>query len=459
MRHLACAAVIGFSTAAILAPVSPSHAASADPTGYWMKPDAERESKIHVFKCGSKKTNLCAKIAWIKDPLDSKGKPLHDVRNENPSLRGRPIKGLAIFSQLAPSAPSVWTGKIYNPEDGHTYSATLTVVSRKQILLKGCKAWLLCGERMWYRTSPPPAEIIPAPADGTQQIEASVTPPMTPAAPARSEAAVAAAPAAPSAEVPVAKASIDGAAAQQEMQAMTAPQLPAESSPAEAALLAPAAAAEPVTPAPAAQEIAAPVAPPAEIDAGHGYGFLDVAAEPEATAPQSGENVSNMMLMAKPITKESAAPSTAQPAAKKASTAPAVEPAPLPAPAAKPKAQPKPVATAAVKPAAPQATVKPAAAQAAKAVATPAAKPLATPAAKPVATAATKPETLTKPADQAALPPQEGDEVVAETGESVPAETADATLAEPVPLTRRERRLLRKQQRALEEGANLPWLR
>ena len=112
-----------------------------------MKPDAERESKIHVFKCGSKKTNLCAKIAWIKEPLDSKGKPLHDVRNENPSMRGRPIMGLAIFSQLAPSAPSTWTGKIYNPEDGHTYSATLTVVSRKQILLKGCKAWLLCGER------------------------------------------------------------------------------------------------------------------------------------------------------------------------------------------------------------------------------------------------------------------------------------------------------------------------
>ena len=455
MRHSACAAVIGLLTAAILAPVNASHAASADPTGYWMKPDAERESKIHVFKCGSKKTNLCAKLAWLKDPLDSKGKPLHDVRNENPSLRGRPIKGLAIFSQLAPSAPSVWTGKIYNPEDGHTYSATLTVVSRKQILLKGCKAWLLCGERMWLRTSPPPADVIPAPADGTQQIEASVTPPMTPAAPAAAEAAVAAAPAAPSAEVPLAKASIDGAAAQQEMQAMTAPQAPAEASPAEAALLAPAAAAEPVAPAPAAQEIAAPVAPPADVDTGHGIGFLAVATDPDATAPQSGENVSNMMLMAKPIATKSANPSTAQPAAKKASTAPAVEPAPLPAPAAKPKAQPKPVATAAVKPAAAQATVKPAAAQAAKAVATPAAKPLATAAAKP----APKPETQAKPADQAALPPQEGDEVDAETGEAVPAETADATLAEPVPLTRRERRLLRKQQRELEEGAALPWLR
>jgi hypothetical protein len=50
-------------------------------------------------------------------------------------------------------------------------------------------------------------------------------------------------------------------------------------------------------------------------------------------------------------------------------------------------------------------------------------------------------------------------EAAAENGETLPAETADATLAEPVPLTRRERRLLRKQQRELEQGAALPWLR
>ena len=111
MRHQ-CAAVVGLLTVALLAPVSQSHAASADPTGYWKKPDAERESKIEVFKCGKKKTNLCAKIAWLKEPNDSKGQPLHDVRNENPALRGRQILGLPIFTDLVPSAPSTWNGKI-----------------------------------------------------------------------------------------------------------------------------------------------------------------------------------------------------------------------------------------------------------------------------------------------------------------------------------------------------------
>jgi hypothetical protein len=104
MRHHAFAAAIGVLTAAVLAPCSPSQAAGLDPTGYWYKPDAERESKIQVFRCGPGKSQLCAKIAWLKDPNDSKGRPLHDIRNEAPSMRDRPIVGLAIFSGLAPSA-------------------------------------------------------------------------------------------------------------------------------------------------------------------------------------------------------------------------------------------------------------------------------------------------------------------------------------------------------------------
>ena len=94
MRYHAFAAAMGLVTAAILAPGSRSQAAAVDPTGYWYKPDAVRESKIQVFKCGSGKSQLCAKIAWLKDPNDTKGKPLHDIRNENPSMRDRPIVGL-----------------------------------------------------------------------------------------------------------------------------------------------------------------------------------------------------------------------------------------------------------------------------------------------------------------------------------------------------------------------------
>jgi len=96
MRKHALAAAFGVLTTAIFVPCSQSQAAGSDPIGYWYKPDAERESKIQVFKCGRDK--LCAKIVWLKNPNDSAGKALHDVRNENPSMRGRPIVGLPLFS-------------------------------------------------------------------------------------------------------------------------------------------------------------------------------------------------------------------------------------------------------------------------------------------------------------------------------------------------------------------------
>jgi len=170
MKHHALTAAAGLLIAAVLVPTGHVQAASADPTGIWRKAQqGERPGKIEVFRCGSGKRYLCAKIVWLQDPNDSQGRPLHDVRNENPSMRDRPILGLPIINGLAPAGPNVWKGNIYNPEDGNTYSATLTLVSRNQINLKGCKAWLLCGERTWLRTSLPKPEPEP-------QIEAKAEP-------------------------------------------------------------------------------------------------------------------------------------------------------------------------------------------------------------------------------------------------------------------------------------------
>jgi uncharacterized protein (DUF2147 family) len=424
MRHHAFAAAMGIATAALLAPGSQSFAASADPTGYWMKPDAERESKIQVFKCGTAKKNLCARIAWLKEPNDSKGNPLHDIRNENPSMRGRSIVGLAIFTGLTPSAPSTWTGKIYNPEDGHTYSATLTVLSRKQILLRGCKAWLLCGEKQWLRTSAPPAEVIPeAPATGTEQIEASAEPAVPPSkpdvepaaaiaavAPAEAPSAAAVQPAAAIAATAPAKTPNAAPVPQPEVQTVAAPQSMPEPQSAEPVVTK----ASLVT-----EEVAAPVPPPAEVNSRDGYGFLNVSANPATTAHLSGENVSSMFTMTEPIPADAVAPA----ATNKAVTTAAVQSEdPVPAPAPKPKAKPKPVATAAA----------------------------ATPAPKAASTA--------KPAGQAAPAPQDAQAAPADAdaAEAPPAETAEAAMTEPVPLTRRQRRLLRKQQQG--EEPFLPWL-
>jgi len=177
MRHHALTAAIGVGLAVALVPLSVTSAAAADPRGYWRKAEqGERPAKMQVYRCGSGKRYLCVKIAWLKDPLDSKGKPLRDVRNSNASLRGREIMGLPIVKGMAKVRANQWKGNIYNPEDGNTYSATLTMVSRNKIVLKGCKAFLLCGERVWLRTSAPSK---PEP-ETEPQIEASVEPDKTP---------------------------------------------------------------------------------------------------------------------------------------------------------------------------------------------------------------------------------------------------------------------------------------
>jgi uncharacterized protein (DUF2147 family) len=412
MRHHAFAAAMGLATAALLAPCSQSQAATADPTGYWYKPDAERESKIQVFKCGAGKSQLCAKIIWLKDPNDSRGKALHDIRNEDPSLRGRPIVGLTIFAGLMPSAPATWTGKIYNPEDGHTYAATLTMVSRTQITLRGCKAWLLCGEKQWLRTSAPPAAVPAAAPEGSEQIEASATP--SHAAPAAATAATPAIPARAEAAPAHAVATVEAAADRS-----------APVDDADAAPVAPPPAAVEASAAPAPQAMAQPVAlvSPAPVPSTEkGYGFLNASMTSETAAKYSGENVSSMFSMTAPLpTKAGAQPVPTQPvpaAAPATTQAAADQTVPMPSPKPKAKAQTQVVASK----------------SAAKA-------------------------TQDHAAGQGAPVPDEGATAQAEA--DTQSAQADASDVEPVPLTRRQLRKLRRQQE-IESGERepiFPWLR
>lgn len=423
MKHHAFAAM-GLFAAALIGQGAPSHAAPADPTGFWVKPGSERNAKIHVRKCGK---GLCANIVWVEDPNDSKGKPLRDIRNENPSLRGRPIVGLPLFAGLAPSAPGVWTGKIYNPEDGNTYSVTLTVVSRQQIKLKGCKGWVLCGERVWNRTSPPPKEPKPEETiEASNKPDAGEKPKAEPAVatkaepPAAEPQAAEPAPTVQAAATPAEAPQPMGLAEETEMNAGAAPKL----------------AAEPLSP---------------EEHARSGYRFLNASVTPETTARYSGENVPSMFVMTKPVAGDAATTRAAAPVAAPATQA-AVEPeesAPPPAPAPKPAMQ---------------------------ASTTPSPKPkprVETPRVEtPSVQAAAAPKQAAKPApqgnsarQQAAPAPQETpqDSGVAEAESAPPqkqAATSDETAAPP-PMTRRQKRLLRRQQMQQQMGQQpfLPWLR
>ena len=45
------------------------------------------------------------------------------------------------------------TGSVYNPQDGHTYKATLSQLSPNRLLLRGC-VLIVCKKQVWIRVEP-----------------------------------------------------------------------------------------------------------------------------------------------------------------------------------------------------------------------------------------------------------------------------------------------------------------
>lgn len=124
-----------------------AHAKS--PTGVWLTDTGK--GKVHVSHCGKK---LCAKIVWLRDPVDERGRPWRDGYNPNPALRKRKIIGLPTFENMRKVGPNLWVGGVYSPEEGKTYeNIEVSVVDRRTLKLRGCKVMgIVCGHKLWTRS-------------------------------------------------------------------------------------------------------------------------------------------------------------------------------------------------------------------------------------------------------------------------------------------------------------------
>jgi uncharacterized protein (DUF2147 family) len=251
-------------------------AVARDPIGVWLKEDGT--AKMEIRKCG--RNQLCSRIVWLKDPNDSRGKPLRDARNERTSLRGRQIVGLPIFQGLTPAGKASWTGSIYNPEDGNTYKATLTLVSSRQIVLKGCKAFgILCGQKVWTRSkldsTPPQIEASAEPEKPKIQT-ASAVPEPTP------KPVVKPAPAPTAQADPEPKPEMSEANAAPLMEPKATSGLPAV---------------QPV----AQRRVLQPEVPHPSHDAREGFGFVTTSAIPDPAPLFTSERPSTMFAMTSPV--------------------------------------------------------------------------------------------------------------------------------------------------------------
>jgi uncharacterized protein (DUF2147 family) len=114
-----------------------------DVAGLWRTP--ERNGLVEVSHCGAE---LCGKL--ISSEGLKKDPNLKDEHNRDPSQRLRPLKGLELFQGVTGSG-GVWRGKIYNPKDGGTYSATVEPQGADKLKVSGCVVQPLCKTEIWQR--------------------------------------------------------------------------------------------------------------------------------------------------------------------------------------------------------------------------------------------------------------------------------------------------------------------
>jgi len=120
---------------------------SGAPVGVWLTEAAD--AKVRITQCGS---GLCGTIIWLKSSIDeSTGKPQVDDKNPNPSLRRRHVIGINIFHEMKPDNGNKWVGRIYNADDGKTYSGEVRPSGAKKLEVRGCVMGLLCGGETWTR--------------------------------------------------------------------------------------------------------------------------------------------------------------------------------------------------------------------------------------------------------------------------------------------------------------------
>ena len=140
---LVCGALAG----ALIVGGFTSGALAADPWGVWL--NGRKDAHVKLYRCN--KDELCGEIVWLKRPLGEDGKPRRDVKNEDESLRKRPMLGLQVLWGMEDEGDGEWEdGEVYNARDGETYDAELEVIDANTVKMSGC-VWFICKTETWTR--------------------------------------------------------------------------------------------------------------------------------------------------------------------------------------------------------------------------------------------------------------------------------------------------------------------
>ncbi|WP_295172350.1 DUF2147 domain-containing protein [uncultured Brevundimonas sp.] len=132
--------------AVLLAVAGPTSAQDSPLLGRWRT--AAQGGIVEIHRCGA---GLCGRIVDAaplrRDPNQT------DVRNPNPALRTRPLRGLRVLEGLT-GGPTTWTGgPLYDPGSGQGAGrGVLTLIEGGRLSVRGCIAPLLCRTQIWTRS-------------------------------------------------------------------------------------------------------------------------------------------------------------------------------------------------------------------------------------------------------------------------------------------------------------------
>jgi uncharacterized protein (DUF2147 family) len=141
MRQTAKAAGAVFALAAGLAGAA-AWAGAPDVAGLWRTPT--HGGLIRIEACGDE---VCGRS--VDSPALQARPDQTDVKNPDPALRNRPIKGMLILKARRQADGSWGDGWVYNPNDGKTYHLTLKLAAPGRLKVTGCLAALLCASQTW----------------------------------------------------------------------------------------------------------------------------------------------------------------------------------------------------------------------------------------------------------------------------------------------------------------------
>lgn len=115
----------------------PAQSTSPGAMGIWANPKATLQ--VRTFSCG---TNLCGTI------IGATAEALADARDAGVTK----LVGTELLQDYAQTSPRHWSGRVYVPDMGRTFSSRITQDSPGTLKIAGCLVggWF-CKSQVWHR--------------------------------------------------------------------------------------------------------------------------------------------------------------------------------------------------------------------------------------------------------------------------------------------------------------------